>query len=494
MCLSPVLFRFPNPSHPKQVYGIGAAVREDSSSVSLSQYKRALGIKPIRGDGAIYKRGARIRTPKRYQSAHSDFASDPYSFALTYNLPIVHRVPTWTASDLDDDPIGKPTQRIRGLYKPFVLCLPEASTLCMYVPCGRCPQCQQKKVNEWTFRLSRDMACTKELQAYYMTLTFRPEDLPLDAMIDPRAAAAARHALAAVKNSRGSARIAALRSLVPYKHLRDKRYVHDDGGLLQYKLFQDFKQRLKVTLKRWYGIKNLKFFVCGEYGKKTARPHFHAVIWFSATESSLHGYSADVPKRGKSSQSFFVDYITQTGRVPALSPLFFSKLVFHLWSHCEWQAFDCSPVRNSAATSRYITKYMLKNRLFLSRNLRELDRVAACPPCFHRSCKLAYNWADTFCADIMNQDAPMESMPIQWKDKHTGLMRHSVDVVPLVLCRRASDTAASLGLDPSLANLYRTRAERCQIAIREVSDTPPIDHEAMTRNLLYSTLQMDRFE
>lgn len=495
MCISPVLFRFSNPKHPKQVFGIGAPVREDMRPVSLSQFKRAIGQKPKRGDGQIYKRGARVVTPRHYSPCRVDFEKDPLGFAIAHNLPVYGKVPSWSAADLDDDPIGKPLSRIRGLYRPFVLLTPEESSLAMFVPCGRCAQCLQKKVNEWTFRLSHDMACTKNLCAFYVTLTFRPSDLPTDAHVSSRVPASREFLRRAYRSARTSKdKIEILRSLVPYKHIGDAQYIHDDCGLLDYKTFQDFKQRLKITLKRWYGIDNLKFFVCGEYGKNTARPHFHAVIWFTLTEQARLGYSCELPKRGKAKDSLFYRYIQLFGRVPSLDEHTFKRLCFRCWSHSDWQAFDCSPVRSSAATSRYITKYMLKNKLFLARHLRELDRVCACPPCFHRSCKLAYNWAEIFARDITSVNNPLESIPIKWKDKNTGLVRHSVDVVPLVLARHASDVSAERGHSFGLTAFLSARASRCMVDILERSETAPVDIDHITSNLRLSTYQMDKYE
>lgn len=110
----------------------------------------------------------------------------------------------------------------------------------MNVPCRHCVGCAEAKAREWSVR------CFHEAQLYtedwtdpdtqvtttipnssVITLTYRPEHLPPD-------------------------------------------------GLLNHRHFQDFMRRLRRSHNRDSPI---RYFMCGEYGGLTARPHFHAIIF-----------------------------------------------------------------------------------------------------------------------------------------------------------------------------------------------------------------------
>lgn len=53
-----------------------------------------------------------------------------------------------------------------------------------------------------------------------------------------------------------------------------------DFGLHK-KDLQDFWKRLRINLKREYHefAPNIKYYACGEYGDKTKRPHYHAIVF-----------------------------------------------------------------------------------------------------------------------------------------------------------------------------------------------------------------------
>lgn len=96
------------------------------------------------------------------------------------------------------------------------------------VPCGRCPPCKQRRVNEWVFRLMQEDK--NSVSAHFVTLTY------------------------------------------------DTRYVPiSDNGFMTLKKsdFQDFMKRLRFNT----GIQGIKYYAVGEYGSKNKRPHFHAIIF-----------------------------------------------------------------------------------------------------------------------------------------------------------------------------------------------------------------------
>lgn len=121
----------------------------------------------------------------------------------------------------------------------------------MVVPCGQCIGCRLERSRQWAVR------CVHEAQLHdrncFITLTYSPENLP-------------------------------------------------PGGTLVLKDFQDFMKRLRKRLVKEFYKKRLsrfigrfsrkllikyaqlkcpkiRFYHCGEYGSKTGRPHYHAILF-----------------------------------------------------------------------------------------------------------------------------------------------------------------------------------------------------------------------
>jgi len=92
------------------------------------------------------------------------------------------------------------------------------------LPCGQCIGCRVARARSWSLR------CVHEAQQYsencFVTLTYGPAHLP-------------------------------------------------PGGSLQYRDFQLFMKRLR---KRFSG-REIRYFVCGEYGENLSRPHYHACLF-----------------------------------------------------------------------------------------------------------------------------------------------------------------------------------------------------------------------
>jgi hypothetical protein len=94
------------------------------------------------------------------------------------------------------------------------------------VPCGKCPQCLQRRANHWTFRLKEELK--HSTSGTFLTLTYE------NAPVSPNG--------------------------LPTLVKRD---------------FQLFMKRLRKHLKK----SSLKYYMCGEYGDLTARPHYHAIMF-----------------------------------------------------------------------------------------------------------------------------------------------------------------------------------------------------------------------
>lgn len=90
------------------------------------------------------------------------------------------------------------------------------------LPCGQCTGCRVDRAREWSVR------CMHEAKMHdynsFLTLTYNDENLPVN-------------------------------------------------GSLDYRHFQLFMKRLRIK------IGPVRFFMCGEYGDQTQRPHYHALIF-----------------------------------------------------------------------------------------------------------------------------------------------------------------------------------------------------------------------
>lgn len=113
------------------------------------------------------------------------------------------------------------------------------------VPCGKCPDCLMRRANSWAFRLMQDYKHVDN--GYFLTFTYADDQ--------------------------------AVRSKNGYLNLNKKH-------------FQDFMKRLRKSYAyrainpltgraKWFydKVPNIKYFACGEYGSKTERPHYHAVMF-----------------------------------------------------------------------------------------------------------------------------------------------------------------------------------------------------------------------
>ena len=105
------------------------------------------------------------------------------------------------------------------------------------VPCGRCLECLKDRVNSWFFRLYNEQKNAKT--ALFITLTYDDEHLS---------------------------------------------YTDNGSMCLNYKDTQLFWKRLRKAQPK--GDPKIRYFLVGEYGSKTHRPHYHAIL-FNTTAQAI---------------------------------------------------------------------------------------------------------------------------------------------------------------------------------------------------------------
>lgn len=151
------------------------------------------------------------------------------------------------------------------------------------VPCGVCIGCRLERSRQWAIR------CMHEAHMYevncFITLTYNAEHLP-------------------------------------------------DQNRLEYRDFQLFMKRLR---KR-FGKRKIKFFMCGEYGENFRRPHFHACL-----------FNIDFPDRV---------YFKTTG---SGSKIYTSKILDSLWSDHDGNSIGYATVGAlNFDSAGYVARYVMK--------------------------------------------------------------------------------------------------------------------------------------
>lgn len=106
----------------------------------------------------------------------------------------------------------------------------DRSNLILQIPCGKCQECKLHYAKVWSDRCM--LESKYHSSSYFVTLTYDDEHLP---------------------------------------------YFEKDGlktPTLVKKHFQDFMKRLRSSIDY-----KVRFYMCGEYGTHTRRPHYHAIIF-----------------------------------------------------------------------------------------------------------------------------------------------------------------------------------------------------------------------
>lgn len=125
----------------------------------------------------------------------------------------------------------------------------------MFVPCGHCIGCLRKRQNDWSIRVAEQL----KLRASncFVTLTYRDSNVPIG-----------------IDSESGDTRLTLKKSD-----------------------YQKFLKVLRSDLTR-KGFDSPSFFVCGEYGSRTFRPHYHIVVCGANTDMIRHALDYWVDRYG----------------------------------------------------------------------------------------------------------------------------------------------------------------------------------------------------
>lgn len=182
------------------------------------------------------------------------------------------------------------------------------------LPCGHCLGCTMKRSRDWATRMmleleSHDRAC-------FITLTYNDDNLPLS------------------------------------------HYVDSNGEeQLSFTLVKSDFQKFMKRLRKHYSDMNIRFFACGEYGSKTKRPHYHAIVY--GIDFSEDRQIWQTTKDG------FIEY-----RSPTLEKLWkfgYSMIAEVNWNTCAYVSRYCTKKKYGVQNIYYQTFNILPEFNLMSR-------------------------------------------------------------------------------------------------------------------------------
>jgi len=110
----------------------------------------------------------------------------------------------------------------------------------MKIPCGKCPACKRRRVEDWTIRLEEEDRVSSS--SYFVTLTYTDEELPWD-------------------QDTGEV-------------ILSKRDLRNFIKRLRY-----YDNKTELWDAKPKDGRSIKYYACGEYGGQTERPHYHLIIY-----------------------------------------------------------------------------------------------------------------------------------------------------------------------------------------------------------------------
>lgn len=120
----------------------------------------------------------------------------------------------------------------------------------MLIPCGQCIGCRIRQREDWTTRIELEARNYPKEEVWFITLTYDDDYVP--GMI--------------VKTG---------------EIMRKVQYTWKPGekqpSSVQILLYEDIQKFIKRLRKAYRG--KLRYFIAGEYGEQTARPHYHMILY-----------------------------------------------------------------------------------------------------------------------------------------------------------------------------------------------------------------------
>ena len=152
------------------------------------------------------------------------------------------------------------------------------TNLVEFVPCGKCACCRNGKSSIWVQRLNQEAACWKYVA--FVTLTYS-DDFVNQMEYDPKDNTV-------LDVSTGYSIQCPVFGAKTRAYLRRRRTIN----VLSVSDCQRFIKRLRYFIKQEHEKSQsqeaftLRYYLCGEYGPTTFRPHYHCLFFFNSTLTS----------------------------------------------------------------------------------------------------------------------------------------------------------------------------------------------------------------
>lgn len=122
-------------------------------------------------------------------------------------------------------------------------------------PCGKCPECRKRLISGWSFRLMQEDR--RSISSFFITLTYDTSTVPI------------------TKNGFMELRRSDVQRF--FKRLR--------------KMHCGVSSTMLRNGTRIDAVKPIKYFLVGEYGGKTLRPHYHIILFNASIELIQYAWS-----------------------------------------------------------------------------------------------------------------------------------------------------------------------------------------------------------
>ncbi|MGL4562732.1 MAG: rolling circle replication-associated protein [Brevinema sp.] len=137
-------------------------------------------------------------------------------------------------------------------------------------PCRKCSLCKKARSRHWYLRCEHEQYYHQD-SSFFLTFTYSNEN------IVPRGTLSDKSKQQLLGMTEKDYKKLKLENKLPEIDLDDNLVKHV-GTLLKSDM-QKYWKRLRITLKRRGFDFKFKYFMCGEYGGRRGRPHYHAIVF-----------------------------------------------------------------------------------------------------------------------------------------------------------------------------------------------------------------------
>lgn len=148
------------------------------------------------------------------------------------------------------------------------------------VPCGKCPACRKRRTSAWSFRLMQEQK--RSISAYFITLTYGTTHAPI------------------TKNG--------------FMDLSKR-----DVQLFLKRLRKDHETHWKKNNLDGQQQPPIRYYLVGEFGGRTSRPHYHALIFNAVLELIQPAWQKGQIHYGEvtnASVGYTLKYMSKTSKIP----------------------------------------------------------------------------------------------------------------------------------------------------------------------------------